>query len=93
MWHLPPWPPELFIFFGGFILLIAMHYRMAWRVNRGRAKSDYIEARRDNYLQVYRAYKQVTRDRFVPFLAGVGLLMIASGFGYIAFQSITEGSR
>jgi hypothetical protein len=93
MWHLPPWPPELFVFFGGGALLIAMHYRMAWRVNRDRAKCDYIEARRDNYLDVYRAYKQVSRDRFIPFLAGVGLLMIAFGFGYIAFESITEGSR
>jgi hypothetical protein len=93
MRYLPPWPPELFIFFGGFVLLIAMHYLMAWKVNRRREKSDYIEARRDNYLQVYRAYKQVSRDKFVPFLAGVGLLMIASGFGYIAFESITEGSR
>jgi hypothetical protein len=93
MWHLLSWPPELLIFFGGFVLLIAMHYRMAWRVNRGRPKNDYIETRRDNYLQVYRAYKQVSRDRFIPFLAGVGLLMIASGFGYIAFESITEGSR
>jgi hypothetical protein len=93
MRYLPPWPPELFIFFGGFVLLIAMHYLMAWKVNRRREKSDYTEARRDNYLQVYRAYKQVSRDKFVPFLAGVGLLMIASGFGYIAFESITEGSR
>ena len=89
---MPP-SPELFIFFGGFVLLIAMHYLMAWKVNRRREKSDYIEARRDNYLQVYRAYKKVSRDKFVPFLAGVGLLMIASGFGYIAFESITEGSR
>jgi hypothetical protein len=70
-----------------------MHYRMAWKVNRERAKDNKIEARRDNYLQVYRAYKQVSKDRFVPFLAAVGLLMIASGFGYIAFESITEGSR
>jgi hypothetical protein len=90
---MPPWPAELFIFFGGFALLITMHYVMAWKVNRGRAKNDYIEARRDNYLQVYRAYKKISTDRFVPFLAGVGLLMIASGFGYIAFESITEGSR
>ena len=93
MWHLPPWPPELFILFGGFVLLIAMHYLMAWKVNRGRAKSEYIAARRDNYLQIYRTYKTVSRDKFVPFLAGVGLLMIASGFGYIAFESITERSR
>jgi hypothetical protein len=93
MWHLPPWPPELFSFFGGFVLLIAMQYLMAWRVNRGRAKNDYIEVRRDNYLHVYRAYKQASKDKFVPFLVGIGILMIASGFGYIAFESITEGSR
>jgi hypothetical protein len=91
MSRFPPWPQMAF--FGGFILLIAMHYWMAWKVNRRRPKSELIEARRDNYLQVYKAYKEITTDRFVPLLAGVGLLMIASGFGYIAFESITEGSR
>jgi quinol-cytochrome oxidoreductase complex cytochrome b subunit len=91
MTQLSPWP--LVVIFGGFVLLIAMHYWMAWKANHGVPKSEHIEARRDNYLQVYRAYKKVTRDKFVPFLAGVGLLMIASGFGYIVFGSITEGSR
>jgi hypothetical protein len=66
---------------------------MAWKVNRNRPKTDRIEVRRSNFLQVYRAYKEVSRDRFLPLLSSVGLMMIAFGFGAFAFEAIRKGSR
>lgn len=86
-------PAELFAFFGGFVLVIGMHYLMAWKVNTSRSQEERIEVRRDNYLQVYRAYKNTSRDKIAPLFSGIGIVLIATGFISILVESTTEGSR